>query len=126
MIELAFGSRKASELRDAIVGDRVALLTHELAVVELRYILCRKLGEEAARVHVEKLLGSGYIVVEDISGLMESAATIKCERSLALPDCFTLALAKRMGVNALFASKEAEIIREMDRTPFTVEIAFLE
>lgn len=70
-------------------------------------------------------MDSGYIMVEDASNLVEPAALIKCQRHISLPDCFTLALAEKMGIRALFTSKEAEIIREMEKDPFTVEIVFL-
>jgi predicted nucleic acid-binding protein len=111
---------------EGMLDNSVALMTHELAIVELRYILCRRLGKEVAWAKVEKVLGSGYIVVEDASGLMEAAASLKCERRVSLPDCFTLALADRMKIKALFASREAEIVREMENAPFRVELVFLE
>ena len=111
---------------DALLDHSVAIVTHELALVELRYILCRKLGKEAAWAKVEKLLGSGYIIVEDASDLMDAAASLKCERRISLPDCFTLALADRMRVTALFATKEVEIVREMEKIPFGVELGFIE
>jgi predicted nucleic acid-binding protein len=126
LIELAFGTPRVSGLRDSVVEEKVVLVTHELAVVELRYILCRRLGQERAWAQVEKLLGSGHIVVEDASGLMGPASLLKCERHIALPDCFTLALANKLGISALFASREVEILREMDKSPFKVEVEFLE
>ena len=99
-------------------------MTHELAITELRYILCRAMGKREARV--EKLLASGYLLVENVSGLTASAADIKCERALSLPDCFTLSLAKRLSVPCLFARRERELLAETERKAFDVDIAYLE
>ena len=101
-------------------------MTHEVALAELRYILCRGLGMREAKARVEKLLASGYLLVEDVSGLIASAADIKCERALSLPDCFTLSLGSRLSVPCLFAGRERELLAEMERRAFDVEITFLE
>jgi len=121
-----YGGPGGKELMEGMLDNSVSLVTHEIAIVELRYILCRRLGKDVAWAKVEKLLGSGYILVEDASGLMDAAASLKCMRMISLPDCFTLALADRMRVTALFASREAEMVREMDKAPFSVELIFLE
>ncbi|MCW4049898.1 MAG: hypothetical protein NWE89_09205 [Candidatus Bathyarchaeota archaeon] len=126
MIDLVYGAPEGLALLEDMLDNSVALVTHELAIVELRYVLCRRLGKDVAWAKVGNLLGSGYIIVEDASGLMDAAASVKCERRVSLPDCFTLALADRMRITALFASREAEIVREMERAPFSVELAFLE
>ena len=97
-----------------------------MAITELRYILCRGLGRREAEVKVEKLLASGYLLVEDVSVLIASAADIKCERALSLPDCFTLSLGSRLSVPCLFAGRERELLAEMERRAFDVEIEYLE
>jgi hypothetical protein len=101
-------------------------VTHEVALTELRYILCRGLGRAEADARVEKLLSSGYLMVEETSRLVAGAADYKCERAVSLPDCFTLSLGRHLSVPALFAGRERELLAEMERRAFDVEIQFLE
>jgi hypothetical protein len=65
---------------------------------------------------VDKLLASRYISVEDTHPLINEASKYKCERTISLADCFCLA----------FARKEKDLVKEMQRKPFDVEILFLE
>jgi len=126
LIELVYGTPMGEALRDAMLGEDADVVTHEIAITELRYVLCRIMGKEESRARVEKLLASGYIFVEDITGLVEAAADYKCERAISLPDCFTLSLGKNRSLKVLFATRERELAKEMDRRPFDVEIQFLE
>jgi len=125
LVELVLGSAKGIKLKELMKKGTVSSITHELALVETRYILCRRIGRDKAWAKVENLLNSGYVMVESASKIMEKAAMLKCERSISLPDCFTLALARQMGIRALFATKESEILREIDKSPFGVEVVFL-
>jgi predicted nucleic acid-binding protein len=126
LIELVYGTPLGETLRDAILEEAVEVIAHELAIAELRYVLCRKIGKEKAKARVEKLLASGYIMVEDSSELIETAADYKCERAISLPDCFTLSLGKERSLPVLFAGREKELAAEMESKPFNVEILFLE
>jgi len=54
------------------------------------------------------------------------AAEIKCERALALGDCYTLANAKVTASIALFAFREEDLDREIKRKPFDVDVEFVE
>jgi len=126
LIELVYASCIGSMLLNAMLDQEVELVTHELAVTELHYILCRQLGEREAKARVEKLLSSGYLVVEDLSGLLETAANYKCKRSISLPDCFTLSLGKERSLPVLFARKEKELLAENDKEAFNVDIHYLE
>jgi len=94
------GSTKGIKLKELMKKGTVSSITHELAIVETRYILCRRIGRDKAWAKVENLLNSGYVMVEDASTII-------------------------MGIRALFATKESEILREMDKTPFETEIVFL-
>ncbi len=125
LIDLVYDTDEGKTLREAVLDESVSLLTHEYAVLELRYIICRRLGRDEAWARVEKLLASGYIIVDEASNLMEDAAVLKCERHISLPDCFTLALARKYKAIALFASREAELVREMEINPFKARIQFL-
>lgn len=126
LIELVYGSLPGEALRDALLEEDVEVVTHELAIAEFRYVLCRKIGKKRGKARVEKLLASGYIMVEDVSGLIESAADYKCMRAISLPDCFTLSLGREKSLPVLFAGREGELVKEMDRKPFKIEILFLE
>jgi len=126
LIELVYGTPLGVRLMNGMLDETVETVTHELAIAELRYILCRRIGREKAKSRVEKLLASGYLIVEDISELIDTAADYKCERSIALPDCFTLSLGKKASLPILFAGREKELTEEMERKPFDLEIQFLE
>jgi hypothetical protein len=64
--------------------------------------------------------------VESISPLIESASEYKCDRAISLPDCFSMSLAKRLSLPVLFAVREKELAKEIEKRPFDVEILFLE
>ena len=98
----------------------------ELAITELRYGLCRKLGWHQSNEKVNKLLASGYFTVEETSRLIDEAAKIKCKRAISLPDCFILALAHKIAGNALFARQEQELADEMEKKSFGNTLLFLE
>ena len=126
LIELVYSEAPGHKLREALEMDLAEAWTTELAIAELRYILCRKLGWRESNQRVNKLLASGYIRVEDTLALTTEASKIKCGRAISLPDCFTLALAQKIAGRALFARKEQDLTNEMQRKPFDMEILFLE
>jgi hypothetical protein len=84
------------------------------------------LGRTQARSKVDNLVRSNYINLTDAGSLYAKAAEIKCERALALGDCYTIANAEATSSMALFAFQEEELNREMERKPFDVEIRFIE
>jgi predicted nucleic acid-binding protein len=126
LIELIYCDEPGQKLKKALESDLVEAWTTELAVAELRYVLCRKLGWHESTERVNKLLASGYIKVEDTLKLINQASKTKCRRAISLPDCFTIALAHQIAGNALFARKEQDLTAEMQKEPFEVNILFLE
>jgi predicted nucleic acid-binding protein len=126
LIELIYCDAPGQKLKKALESDLVEAWTTELAVAELRYVLCRKLGWHQSTERVNKLLASGYIKVEDTLKLINQASKTKCRRAISLTDCFTLALAHQIAGNALFARKEQDLTAEMQKEPFEVNILFLE
>lgn len=126
LIELVYGHAPGLKLKEALKSNLVDAWTTELAIAELRYILCRKLGWRESSEKVNKLLASGYIKVEDTLKLTNEASKIKCRRAISLPDCFTLALANEIAGNALFARREQDLTSEMQRKTFEANILFLE
>ncbi len=111
---------------DILLENNVDAFTTELATTEVRYILCRKYGWTVAQEKVSKLIQSGYISIISSTEMYELAAIYKCKRRLALPDCLILAAARIFGMTALFARKEKELVAEMEKEPFDVDVAFLE
>jgi len=126
LIELIYCEVLGQKLKNALESDMVEAWTTELAIAELKYILCRKLGWQESNERVNKLLASGYVKTEDTLTLINEASKTKCKRAISLPDCFTLALAQKIGGNALFARKEQDLTNEMKRKPFEVNILFLD
>ena len=126
LIELVHCEAPGQKLKQALEKEAVEAWTTELAVTELRYILCRKLGWAESSRRVNKLLESGYLKVESTRKLANAAAKLKCCRAISLPDCFTIALAQKIGGNALFARTEQDLTTEMQREPFKATVIFLE
>jgi len=126
MLELVYSTPAGAKLRQALKTSVVEAKTTEIAITELRYILCRKLGPTESESRVEKLLRSGYIEVHETSKLVKDASTYKCKRNISLADCFNMALAQKSFCSALFARRETEITTETEHNPFDVEILYLE
>jgi predicted nucleic acid-binding protein len=126
LIELVYCDAPGRKLKEALQSDLIEAWTTELAVAELRYILCRKVGWHESSERVNKLLASGYIRVGETLTLIDEASKIKCRRAISLPDCFTLALAHEITGKALFARKEQDLTTEMQKKPFDVDVLFLE
>ena len=126
LIELIYCDRLGQKLKKALETDMVEAYTTELAITELRYVLCRQLGLKQSEERVGKLFASGYFKVEDTSQLIDEAAKIKCQRATSLPDCFILALAHKIAGNALFARQEQELADEMGKKSFVITLLFLE
>lgn len=126
LIELVYGTQEGKILKTAMLDESLHANTHQLAITELRYVLCRNIGKEKAEARVEKLLASGYLPVHSISELVETAANYKCRRAISLPDCFSLSLGKERSLPVLFAHRETELHTEMKKDPFQLQILFLE
>ncbi len=72
------------------------------------------------------MLRSQIIQVYNTTDLAIQTGKIKCERDISIADCSCIATAKLSNAKAVFARKEKELAREMERKPFDVEIIFLE
>lgn len=125
LIELIFASAGGLRLKEALKGGLVEGYTTEISITELRYILCRRLGLAESNERTDKLLASGYISIEDTLPIIKDTSRYKCERAISLADCFCLALTHKTACCALFAKREKDLITEMQKKPFDVEILFL-
>jgi predicted nucleic acid-binding protein len=126
LIELIYCDKLGQKLKKALETNMIEAYTTELAITELRYVLCRKFGWQQSEERVNKLLASGYFTVRDTSQLINEAAKIKCQRAISLPDCFILVLANKIAGNALFARQEQELADEMAKKSFNTTLLFLE
>lgn len=98
----------------------------EIAVLEFYYVLCRKLGWDIAKTKLQSLKESLTIRIQPINNLIEVAAQLKCQKSIAIADCLTIALAYEIQGKAIFNHEERELKKAIETKPFDVEIFFLE
>jgi len=126
MIDLLFSTPAGLKLKEGLKEGVIEVHTTELHIAELRYILCRRLGLMESNEKVDRLLASGYIIVENMTLLVSDASKYKCERAISLADCFCLALARRYFYSAVFVRREKDLVTEIQKKPFDVAILFLE
>jgi uncharacterized protein with PIN domain len=127
LIEMLLGTPTGRIFSGSLLSDSpITAYTSHFNLTEAEYVLCRMLGQTQARSKVDNLVRSNYINLTDAGRLYANAAEIKYERALALGECYTIANAKVTGSTALFAFREEELNREMERKPFDVEIKFIE
>ena len=98
----------------------------EMAILETFYILCRKLQWKIAKTKINALQESNIIKIKPINTLLEIAAQLKCQRSIAIADCLTIALAESIKGKAIFYHKERELEKTMENELFNVEIIFFD
>lgn len=53
------------------------------------------------------------------------AGGLKYERAISIGDCSCIATAKITGSRAVFAQRERDLVNEIEKRPFDVEIVFL-
>jgi predicted nucleic acid-binding protein len=98
------------------------ILVHDYLITELYYIICRQKGPSKAQEVIEELLGFATVVSSENIRLI--AGTIKCERNLALADCFSCSIAKKYDIPVFFR-EEAEIKSEIARKPFGFRLVMI-
>jgi predicted nucleic acid-binding protein len=80
------------------------LFGHNILKAEIYYVTCRKLGLDKANDIITKMEGV-LNLVEEID-LFKKAAQIKCQHSIALADCFTIATGIVEDCPALFLAEK--------------------
>ena len=98
----------------------------EMALLEVFYILCRKTNWKEAETKVKAFIESNVIQIKSFKSLVIKAAQIKCQRSIAIADCLTIALAESVQGKAVFYHKETELEKSIEKEPFNVELIFFE
>jgi len=124
LIELTAGTELGRKIAALLKEETIRAYTTDLNIVELRYIICRKVGWMKSSEIVDKLIRSRYIKIIDIKEISEQAALLKCQRTLSLVDCFTIAAGEITKMNVVFARKEKELENELKRNPFKTSIIF--
>jgi len=128
IIEYLMGTKAGEKLKEYFEtlrpGETVSCSI--MAISEVFYILCRLKGAKFAEEKVNEMLKSQVLEVYGSEQLALETGKLKCERALSLADCSCIATAKLTSAKAVFARKEKELTREMEKKPFDVEILFLE
>jgi hypothetical protein len=122
LIELAYATPTGEKVKN-LLEDAGEALTTQLALTELYYILCRKLGAKFAREKLNDLMASNYVIPYG-EPLISEAGKIKCERKISLADSHIIALANKINGRAIFARREKELDREDKSRAFEVELLF--
>lgn len=126
LIEMLLGTEAGQVISESLLSDSpIIAYTCHFNLSEVEYILCRKLGRELARSKVDSFVRSNYVILTDVERLYPTAAEIKCERAIALGDCYTLANAKVTGSTALFLFREDDLDKELKRKPLDIRIEFI-
>jgi len=124
LVEYLSATPLGQKFRVEVVESDVVeeVFVSETTVAEVYYVLCRQLGARAAESRTTSLLR--YVGIVEGRETQLQAGRYKCERALALSDCFTLAAAKRVGAPALFR-REAEVAAELAKKPLDVKVIWL-
>ncbi len=127
LIELAVDSPASRPLRDDILSGKLRIpLTGELNVMELAYVLCKKVGPEASKRSVGFLKRANQVRILSPSPFLEAAASLKCVRSVSIVDCVTIAMGETLSAPVLFARHERELDLELKKKAFATRVLYLE
>ena len=125
LVEMVRGSVPALALKTRLEGGRLVPHTTELNLFELSYLSCRREGWAKAESVVSSIRESGYFRVHGVQTFLEAAARMKCDRSISIVDCITIAAGEALSIPVLFAKHEKELDEELEKRPFKVELSFL-
>jgi predicted nucleic acid-binding protein len=104
-------------------GEKVYCCLYSLS--EMVYVLCRLKGLEYTTEKINFMLSSQVVEIENTKEMAMEAGRLKCERAISIGDCSCIATAKITGSRAVFARRERDLVNEMKKRPFDVEITFL-
>lgn len=88
-------------------------------------MLCRLKSPEYALEKINLILRSGVMEVNNTLEMALGAGRLKCERAISIGDCSSIATAMVSGSQVVFAQREKEIVDEMNKKPFNINILFL-
>lgn len=125
LIALAVGEKSAQGLAEKIESEQGVFACTELALSELTYILCRKVGWDIASKKADSLVQSTAIHSIPAARLWRAAGRLKCRASIALSDCFTIAAAELVKASALFVQQEKELRQALAEGSIPPIVTFL-
>jgi len=97
-----------------------------ITISEVFYVLCRLRGAKFAEEKINDILASHVLDVCDSAEIAVRTGKIKCVRNISLANCSCVAVAEMTKAKAVFAKREKELVKEMEKEPFSVEIIFLQ
>jgi hypothetical protein len=97
-----------------------------ITISEVFYVLCRLKGAKFAEDKINDILASNVLDICDSAEIAVRTGKIKCLRSIPLADCSCVAVAEMTKAKAVSAKREKELVKEMEKKPFNVEIIFLQ
>jgi len=92
---------------------------------EIFYVLCRLQGLKYAMEKTNVILSTRIVEIENTKEMAIEVGRLKCERAVSIGDCSCIATAKITGSRAVFAQREKDLVNEIEKRPFDVEIIFL-
>lgn len=95
------------------------------SISEIFYVLCRLKGLKYAVEKINAMLNSQVIEINNTEEMALEAGKLKCDRAISIGDCSCIATAKITKSRPVFSQGEKELVNEMKRKPFAVEILFL-
>ena len=125
LVEILRGSEPALTLKARLEDGELTPHITEMNLFELSYLTCRKEGWTKASALVQSIRDSGYFRTHDTKEFLESAAEMKCDRSISIVDCITIAAGEALSIPVLFAKREKELDEELERRPFRTKLTFL-
>jgi len=99
-------------------------ITNIVALSECYYIICRKEGNDHSLKYIDELINLVKLIPSE--QIIKIAGQFKCKFPIALADCWTLATAFSLGIKAIFAFKERELIDNLKDISKEVKIEFFE
>ncbi|MFO7835068.1 MAG: PIN domain-containing protein [Candidatus Thorarchaeota archaeon] len=126
LIALALGEPSAKPLAKEMSSEENRYACTELALSEFTSIICRKLDWMSALNETENLIQSSVVQIIPTGIVWGEDAKIKCRVAISLPDCFTVAASRVLDGLAVFARREAEIVRATETGMLDDDLQFLE
>lgn len=112
-------------LFDQAQEGQVMLYVPFMALMELEYLLLRKIGAEETQRILALIQSWPVEVVESDAGWRHQAATMKAETPLSVADAWNAALALRLGARLVHKDPEYDGVKHLQvlRLPYKAAVA---
>ena len=125
LLAYLLGEKLGEKAKTILEDENRRLFLPHTALSEAYYVLCRKRSPRYADGVLSLFLEGNYAEMTSSTEIDMVAGKYKCERAISLADCYVLASAKLRNASALFAQKESDLLKEIEKRAFDVEISFL-